>query len=224
MLCLSFSLFDHNMVFGYGYCWWQNLQWWTNAPRPPAVLMATVVRRSNTDGIAQCGMSRATPKVTGRHHWATTCYVSPQQLPGQQANKQQSTNTPKKVAILMAMAMPRYITACIAQWRRSRASLEATERRHQASIMSNNINRTWLRQYFLMFFIIKTIGKGHGLTLRPLFLIGVWHINWNRRAWLRWVYNLLGGSNWQNSVCRSGCPILFVLVRTVSGPCVLDFD
>jgi hypothetical protein len=31
--------------------------------------------------------------------WATTCSVLPQQPPGQQANKQQSTNTPKKLAI-----------------------------------------------------------------------------------------------------------------------------
>jgi hypothetical protein len=55
--------------------------------------MATAVRRSNTDGIAQCGMSRATPEATGRRHRATTCSLLPQRLPGQQANKQQSTNT-----------------------------------------------------------------------------------------------------------------------------------
>jgi hypothetical protein len=113
--------------------------------------MATAVRRSNTDSIAQCGMSRATLEATGRHHWATTHYTSPQQPPGQQANKQQSTNTPKKVAILMAMAMRQYVTALIAQWRRSRASLEATGPRHRASIVSNNINRTWLRVFFLCF-------------------------------------------------------------------------
>jgi hypothetical protein len=77
--------------------------------------MATAVRWSNTDGIAQCGMSRATPEATGRRHQATTCYVLPQRPPGQQANKQQSTNTPKRVAVLMAMAMRRYVTACIAQ-------------------------------------------------------------------------------------------------------------
>jgi hypothetical protein len=122
-----------------------------NAPHPPAVSMAMVVRRSNTDGIAQCGMSRATPKATGCRHRAITRYVLPQRLPGQQANKQQSTNTPKKVAILMAVAMRRYVTACIARWRRSRASLEATGRHHWASIMSNNINWTWLRHFFLMF-------------------------------------------------------------------------
>jgi hypothetical protein len=139
------------MLFSYGYCRWQNRRWWTNAPHPLAVSMAMAVRRSDTDGIARCGMSRATPEATGRHHRATTCYVLPQRPPGQQANKQQSTNTPKKVAVLMAMAMRRYVTARIAQWRRSRASLEATGRRHRASIMSDNINRTWLQCFFLMF-------------------------------------------------------------------------
>ncbi len=168
------------MVFGYGYCWWQNQRWQTSAPCPPAVSMATAVRRSNTDGIAWCSMSRATLEATGRRHPATTRYVLPQRPPGQQANKQQSTNTPKTVAVLMAMAMRRYVTAHIAQWRRSRASLEATGCRHRASIMSDNINLTWLRRVFYVF-IIQTIEKGHGLMLRPLFLIGVWHINRNRR-------------------------------------------
>jgi hypothetical protein len=139
------------MVLGYDYSnqkrWW----WWTNAPNLPAVFMATAVRRSNTDSITQCGMSRATPEATGRQHWVTTRSVSPQRLPGQQANKQQSTNTPRKQAVLMAMAMRQCINAPISQWRRSRASLEATGRRHWASIMSDNINRTWLWQYFLLF-------------------------------------------------------------------------
>ncbi len=160
------------MVFSYGYCWWQNWWWRTNAPRLPAVLMATVVRRSNTDGIARCSMSRATLEATGRRHWATTCYVSPQRLPGQQANKQQSTNTPKKVAILMAMAMCRYVTMHIAQWRRSRASLEATGRCHWASIMSDNMNWTWLRCFFYVF-IVKTVGKGHGFAKTPVFNRGM---------------------------------------------------
>jgi hypothetical protein len=135
--------------------------------------MAVAVRRSNTDGIARCGMSRATPEATGRRHWATTHSILPQQPPGQQANKQLSTDTPTKLAILMAVAMRRYVTARIAQWRRSRASLEATGRHHRASIMSNNIKQTWLRRFFSMFFIVKSIRKGHGLTQRPLILIRV---------------------------------------------------
>ncbi len=125
-------------------------QWQTNAPHPLAVLMATGVRQSNTDGIAQCGMSRATPEATGCQHRVTTCLVFPQWPPGQQAYKQQSTNKPAKLAILVAMAMRQYVTACIAQWRRSRASLEATGCHHRASIMPNNIAGTWL-QLFSMF-------------------------------------------------------------------------
>jgi hypothetical protein len=132
------------MVLGYNYSNQKRRWWQTNTPHPPAVLMATAVSRSNTDSIPQCGMSRATPEATGRRHRATTCSVSPQQPPGQQANKQQSTNRPRKQAVFMAMAMRWYITAWIAQWRRSRASLEATGRLHWASIMSNNINWTWL--------------------------------------------------------------------------------
>jgi hypothetical protein len=150
------------MVLGYDYSNQKRRPWRTNAPPPPAVLMATVVRRSNTDGIAQCGMSRATPEATGHRHQATTCSVSPQRSPGQQANKQQSTNTPRKQAVLMAMAMHRYVTAQIARWRRSRASLEATGRRHRASIMSDNINRTWLRGFFLMFSTSKPLEKVMG--------------------------------------------------------------
>jgi hypothetical protein len=55
---------------------------------------------------------------------------------------------------------------------------------------------------FFDVFIIKTIGKGHGLTLRPLCLIEVWHIKRKRRAWLRWLYNLLGGPNWKMTYAR----------------------
>jgi hypothetical protein len=137
------------MVLGYDYSN-QKRRWWrTNAPHPPAVSTATVVWRSDTDGIAWCGMSRATLEATGCQHRATTCSVWPQRPPGQQENKQQSINTPKKQAVLMAMAMRRYVTA--AQWRRSRASLEATGHRHWASFMSDNINWTWLRRFFPCF-------------------------------------------------------------------------
>jgi hypothetical protein len=55
---LLFILIDHNMVLRYNYSN-QNRQWWqTNSPHLPAILMATAVRRSNTDGIAQFGVSR----------------------------------------------------------------------------------------------------------------------------------------------------------------------
>jgi hypothetical protein len=57
----------------------------------------------------------------------------------------------------MAMAMRRYVTMHIAQWRRSRASLEATRHRHWAIFMSDNIKGTYLCWFLLMFFIINTL-------------------------------------------------------------------
>jgi hypothetical protein len=80
------------MVLGYNYSK-QKRRWrQTNAPHPPAILMAMAVRRSNKDGIAQCGISMATAEATGRRHRETTCSVLPQRPPGQQAYKQQSTD------------------------------------------------------------------------------------------------------------------------------------
>jgi hypothetical protein len=73
----------------------------------------------------------------------------PSSRQGNRQNKQQSKNTPKKVAVLMAMAMRQYVTACVAQWRRSRASLEATGCRHWAGIISDNIDRTCLQRFFM---------------------------------------------------------------------------
>jgi hypothetical protein len=82
----------------------------------------------------------------------------------------------------MAAAVHQYNTVRIAQWKRSRALLEATRRHHWVSIMSNNIKPDMATTVFFNVFIVKTIGKGHGSMLRPLFLIGVLHIKQKRRA------------------------------------------
>ncbi len=142
---------DQYMVFGYVYCRWRKQQWYQHVPPLLAILMAVAVRQCSTKCIAQCSMSSANLEATGCQHQATTRYVSPQRPPGQQANKQQSTNTPTKLAVSMAMAMCWYIIACIAQWRRSKALLEATGRCRWASIVSDNIKRTWLQWFFWMF-------------------------------------------------------------------------
>jgi hypothetical protein len=75
------------------------------------------------------------------------------------ATSRQTTmkNTPNLLAILMAMAMRRYVTTHIAQWRRSRATLESTGYCHWASIMSYNIKGTYLHWFLLMFFILNTL-------------------------------------------------------------------
>ena len=137
-----------------------------NAPRPPAVSMATAVRRSNTDGIAQCSMSRTTPEATGHWHRATTRSILPQRPPEQQANKQQSTNKPKKLALLMAMAMRRYVTTHIAQWRRFRALLDATKCHHRVSIAANSCNRSCVCRFFTSFFIVNSYKKRSICTKR----------------------------------------------------------
>ncbi len=160
----------HNMVFGYDYCRWQNQGWYQHVPPPSVILMAMAVRRSNTDGIAWCGMSRATLEATGHRHRATTCSALPQRPPGQQAKKQQSTNTPKKLDVLMAMAMHQYVAAHTAQWRRFRALLEATKRHHWASIAANRCNQSRMCQFFSSFFIInsyiKVAGRVEGLCFQ----------------------------------------------------------
>ncbi len=161
------------MVFSYGYCWWQNQQWHQHVPPPLAVLMAMAVCRCNTKHIAQYSMSKATPEATGHRHWATTHSVSPQRPPGQQANKQQSTNTPTKLAVSMAMVMPWYVTARIVQWRRSRALLEATGCHHWASIMFDNIKGTWLRWFFWCFHCWNHRKRSREEAKTPVFIRGM---------------------------------------------------
>ncbi len=46
---------------------------------------------------------------------------------------------------------------------------------------------------FFYVFHCQNQRKRSWVDAKTLFLIGVWHINQKRRAWLRWVYNLLGG-------------------------------
>ncbi len=155
------------MLFSYGYGQWQIWRWQTNAPPLRPISKALQMRRSNTDGIPRCGISRATPEATGRQHRATTCSILPQRPPGQEANKQQSTNAPKKVAILMAKAMRRYVTVHITRWRRFRALLDATKRHHWASIAADHCNWSCMCRFFFSFFIVNSYKKGHRLMLRP---------------------------------------------------------
>jgi hypothetical protein len=80
---------NNNMVFSYNYDKQKKGRQKTNAPLSQAILMVMQACWSNADGIAQCGMSRATPEATGHHHWATTLSVLPQRPPGQQQTKWQ---------------------------------------------------------------------------------------------------------------------------------------
>ncbi len=91
-------------------------------------------------------------------------------------------NVPKRLAFLMAAVVHGYNTAHIAQWRRLRALLEAIKCRHWASIVANRCNRSHMVPVFYKFFHCQHVYKGHGLSRRPLFSIGVLHIKQKRRA------------------------------------------
>jgi len=81
---------------------------------------------------------------------------------GRQGDNQQKDeeNTLNLLAISMAITMRWYYTARIAQWKRSRAFLKATKRRHRASTCSDIINRTYLPLILGIYFIVKLLKKG----------------------------------------------------------------
>ncbi len=131
-----------------------------NVPLLQAISIAMAVRRCKTKLIAWCSMSMAIPEATRHRHWETTYSILPKQPLGQQQMKLWCKSTPTLLAILMAMAMRWFNTTCIAWWRRSRASLEATGCCHQAIIVANSSNQTCICQFWLMFFIISTLKTG----------------------------------------------------------------
>ena len=155
------------MLFSYGYGWWKNWRWWTSVPHLMAISIALRRRGCNAMCSAWCSMSRAIPEAYGRRHRATDCSVLPRQPPGQQANKQQWKNTPTLLAVSMAVAMCWYATMLITQWRGSRASLEATGRRHRASTCSDNIKGTCL-SCFLYFSPSSCLKRLWGKRMAPI--------------------------------------------------------
>ncbi len=163
-----------------------------NAPPSWAILSAMQVRWSNPDGIAQSGISGATPEATGHHHWATTHSLLPRRPPGWQQTKQRWKNWPTLLAILMAMAVRRYNTLHIPHWRKSRALLQPTGRHHWASIAADSCNQSCIGHFF-EFFHYQLVENGCGLTLRTQLTIGVWHIKQKKRTQIICLNTLGGG-------------------------------
>jgi hypothetical protein len=85
---------NQNMVLSYDYTKQKRWRRWTNAPPSQAILMTMWRCWSNTCGIAQCSMSRATPEATGCRHWATTHFISPRRPPGRQQTIQRCNMHP----------------------------------------------------------------------------------------------------------------------------------
>ena len=163
---------DHNMVLSYDHSSQNRWRWRTNVSPSRAISMAMAVRRCDTERIARCSMTRASPEATERRHRATTCSVSPRRPPGRQSKHRLCKNVLILLAVLMAIALRRYYTARIAQWRRFMAFMEATTHRHQASTRSDIIKGTCQLRLFWTFHR----EKGLELTCWPLITIGVWHI------------------------------------------------
>ena len=92
--------------------------------------------------------------------------LAPYRLGGRQGDSKHTMMyyVPTLLAILMVIAMRRYYTARIAQWRRSRALIKATKHHHWASTRSDSINRTCQCWLFLQFHR----EKGLELTCWPL--------------------------------------------------------
>ncbi len=68
----------------------------------------------------------------------------------------------------MAVGVRRYDTARIARWQMSKDLMEATGRRHRASICSNKVLRSKLRQFFLKFFIVNSWKRARGYVKAPI--------------------------------------------------------
>ncbi len=151
-------------------CWDKKSTMGIKVPPLLAILIAMAMCQCNKEWIAWCSMSRATLEATSCHHWATTHSVLPWWPPGQQQTKQRWKKAPTLVAVLMALAVSRYNTTCIAWWRRFMAFLEATGCHHWASIHYNSIDRMCQCQFFVLFFIVNMLKTGAKQT------IGVWHI------------------------------------------------
>ena len=88
---------------------------------------------------------------------------------GATANVTTMQHVPTLLAILMAVAMRRYDTECIARWRRFVAFIKATKRHHWVSTRSDSINVTCQHRLFWLFHC----EKGLQLTCWPLMTIGV---------------------------------------------------
>ena len=80
---------DYYISFSYGYGQWQNQQWETKHLIRRPFRWSCGCIRAMPRGIAQCSMSRATPKATGGYHRVTIHSLLPWRPPGRQSTNLQ---------------------------------------------------------------------------------------------------------------------------------------
>jgi hypothetical protein len=168
---------DLNIVFSYDYSSRNRRRRRTNVPPSRAILMAMAMSRCrcDTERIARCSMTRASPEATECRHQATNRSVSPRRPPGRQSLWTRTHfvghfDGHRDAAVLY----PR-----IPRLRRFVTFIKATKRHHRTSTCSDSINRSMQCRLFLRFHH----EKGLELTLAPNITIGVWHINLKGRTW-----------------------------------------
>jgi hypothetical protein len=121
-----------------------------NVPPSWAISMTMAVCRCNTERIAQCSMTRASPEATKRRHRATTRSIAPAAARAT-INTTIMQNVPTLLAVTMAITMRRYYTAHIVQWRRFMAFIKATKRHHRTGTCSDSIKGTRQSRLFWTF-------------------------------------------------------------------------
>ena len=120
------------------------------------------MRRYDATYIARWREFMATPEATGSHHWASIRTILPRQTTRfacRQKNDEKASYLP---AVSLAVAVRRYDTKCIARWRGTRATPEATGCRHRASIAADRMNRSRKTRFFPSFFIVDPLKRELG--------------------------------------------------------------
>jgi hypothetical protein len=153
---------DHNMVLSYHYSSWSRRWRWKNVPLLRAISMAMVLRQcdTETERIAWCSMTRASPEATERFHRPTTRFVSPWRPPGRQSTQRLC----KMYPLYWLFRWPSRWggnTMCIARWRRFVAfiKIKATKCHHRVSTCSNRHQLDMPTPISGVYFIVKLLKK-----------------------------------------------------------------
>ena len=147
------------MLFSHGYGQGRNQFCQKNTPPLLAILVSMRRCGCNAVHIDQCSMSTATPEASGCHHRATNHSVLPQQLLGSRAKQWQWRKThlfcwPFRWQWWCAGTLPH-----ASPNGGGPGFTRNYWRRHQARFCSNSINRTYLHQFSLVFFIVCLLKK-----------------------------------------------------------------
>ncbi len=138
------------MLFSYGYGQWQN---WRIIPKCTSI---TAHFEGLMDVLEQYRRHCPMRHVLGypKSHWMPPLgnyllRIAPVANRAT-ANKKTTKSGPTLLTMLMASAVCRYVTVRIAQWKRSRALVEASGCCHWASIAANSIEWTWLHCFLCL--------------------------------------------------------------------------